>query len=134
MFYKELNIFATTGRNLKHNDVVKAKEIFLSRMKLVLWIILKLTPHIRHNLHQKTTPSRETRDPVNAKNTVTPPSFLVWKFCGIAQVPQSVGRIARNCAKAVPFPQNLHTRKFGEITLFFSVCQRDVMEIFSENC
>ena len=125
MFYKELNIFATTGRNLKHNDVVKAKEIFLSRMKLVLWIILKLTPHIRHNLHQKTTPSRETRDPVNAKNNVTPPSFLVWKFCGIAQVPQSVGRIARNCAKAVPFPKICTPGNLVKLR-YFSQCVKEM--------
>ena len=39
-----------------------------------------------------------------AKNTVISPDFLVWKLCG-------------NCT----FPQNFHTRKSGEITVFFAV-------------
>ena len=46
-----------------------------------------------------------------AKNPVISPNFLVWKFCGKAQFP--------HCA----FPQNLHTRKLGEITGFFAVTQ-----------
>ena len=37
-----------------------------------------------------------------AKNIVVPPNFLVWKFCGKAQYPQSFGRIARNSAGTVP--------------------------------
>ena len=39
-----------------------------------------------------------------SKNTVISPNFLVWKLCG-------------SCA----FPQNFHTRKLGEITVFFVV-------------
>ena len=39
-----------------------------------------------------------------AKNTVISPNFLVWKFYGKAQ-----------------FPQNFHTRKSGEIVVFFAV-------------
>ena len=38
-----------------------------------------------------------------AKNTVISPNFLVWKFCGKAQFPNSFGRIARNYAETVPF-------------------------------
>ena len=40
-----------------------------------------------------------------AKNTVISPNFLVWKFCG----------------KDFAFPQNFHTKKLGEITVFFAV-------------
>ena len=49
-----------------------------------------------------------------AKNTVISPNFLVWKFCGKAQFPHS---LCGNCA----LPQNFHTRKLGEITVFFAV-------------
>ena len=52
-----------------------------------------------------------------AKNTVISPNFLVWKFCGKAQFPNSFGKLCRNCA----FPQNFHTRKLGEITVFSAV-------------
>ena len=38
-----------------------------------------------------------------AKNTVIPPNFLVWKFCGKAQFPHSFGQIARNYAETLPF-------------------------------
>ena len=48
-----------------------------------------------------------------AKTPVISPNFLVWKFCGKAQIPHSCG----NCA----FPQNFHTRKSGEITVFFAM-------------
>ena len=56
-------------------------------------------------------------------NTVISPDFLVWKLC-------------RNCA----FPQNLHTRKSGEITVFFAVDteaysetnERSKMELFAK--
>ena len=41
--------------------------------------------------------------PFTAKNTVIPPNFLVWKFCGKAQFPHSFRRIARNYEKTVPF-------------------------------
>ena len=55
------------------------------------------------------------------KNAVISPDFLVWKFCGKAQLPHSLGRIARNYAETVPFPQNFHIRKSGEIKVFFAV-------------
>ena len=41
-----------------------------------------------------------------AKNTVISRYLLVWKFCGKAQF---------------AFPQNFHTRKSGEITVFLAV-------------
>ena len=53
------------------------------------------------------------------KNTVISPNFLVWTFCGKAQFPQSFGR-RRNYAETV-FRQNFHTRKLGQITVFYAV-------------
>ena len=38
-----------------------------------------------------------------AKNTLISANFLVWKFCGKAQLQDSFGRIARNYAETVPF-------------------------------
>ena len=43
------------------------------------------------------------------------------KFCGKAQFPRSFGKFARNSAETEPFQQNLHTRKSGEITVFYAV-------------
>ena len=66
----------------------------------------------------------------SSKNTVIPPNFLVWKFCGKGQFPHSFGQFARKfCGKAIrpklcgncAFPQNFHTRKLGEIAVFFAV-------------
>ena len=34
--------------------------------------------------------------PSHCVNTIIPPNFLVWKFCGKAQFPQSFGRFSRN--------------------------------------
>ena len=48
---------------------------------------------------------------ITAKNTVTSPNFLVWKFCAKAQFPHRKLRLSTN----------LHTRELGEITLFFVV-------------
>ena len=36
---------------------------------------------------------------ITAKNTVTSPDFLVWKFCRKTQFPHSFGRFARNYAE-----------------------------------
>ena len=55
-----------------------------------------------------------------AENTVISPNFLVWKFCGKTQFPHSFGRITRKYAETA-FPQNFHTRKFGENTVFYAV-------------
>ena len=55
------------------------------------------------------------------KNNVILPSFVVWKFCGKAQFPHSFGQIVRNYAETMPLQKNLHTTKFGEITVFFNV-------------
>ena len=44
----------------------------------------------------------------------------MWKFCENVQFPQSFGKftkLCRNCA----FQQNFHTRKSGEITVFYAV-------------
>ena len=40
------------------------------------------------------------------------------KFCGKAQFPHSFARVAQNYG---PFPQNFHTRKLGENTVFYAV-------------
>ena len=49
----------------------------------------------------------------NCKKYLISSNFPVWKFCGKTNRPKLCG----NCA----FPQNLHTRKFGETTVFFAV-------------
>ena len=43
------------------------------------------------------------------------PNFLVWKFCGKAQFPHSFGHFT------YAFPRNFHTKKLGEMTVFFAV-------------
>ena len=43
-------------------------------------------------------------------------NFLVWKFCR-AQFERHSFSICGNCA----FPQNFHTRKLGEIRIFYAV-------------
>ena len=47
------------------------------------------------------------------------PNFhLIQKFCGNVQFPQSFGLFdSSNCA----IPQNLHSRKLDEITVFYAV-------------
>ena len=52
---------------------------------------------------------------------------MVWKFCGKAQFPHSFGQFTRNYAETA-FPQNFHTMKLGEITLFYAVL------FIMENC
>ena len=49
------------------------------------------------------------------------PNFLVCKFCGKAQFLYSFGRFARNYAETVDFHKSVHTRKLGDITVFFAV-------------
>ena len=46
---------------------------------------------------------------------------MVWKFCGKAQFPRTFARFARVYAETVPFPQNFHTMKLGQITVFYAV-------------
>ena len=57
---------------------------------------------------------------LTAKNSAISPNSLVWKFCGKALFPYSSRRFARNYAKTA-FPQSFHTKKLGEITVFFTV-------------
>ena len=45
----------------------------------------------------------ESSENYTAKNAVTSPDFVVWKFCGKAQFPHSFGRFARNSAETLPF-------------------------------
>ena len=56
-----------------------------------------------------------------ATNTVISPNSLVWKFCVKAQFPWNVIHYARNHPEIGAFTQNFHTRKLGEITVFFAV-------------
>ena len=62
-----------------------------------------------------------------AKNTVISRNFLVWKFCGKAQLPHSFRRFARKYAETVSFPQNFHTKKLGQITVFYAVAVQRVL-------
>ena len=57
---------------------------------------------------------------ITGKNTIISPNFLLWKFCGKAQFPHSLGRIARKYAETA-FPQNFRTKKLGEITVFYAM-------------
>ena len=50
------------------------------------------------------------------KNTVILLNFLVWTFSGKTDF-ENRPKLCGNCA----FPQNVHTRKLGEITVFFAV-------------
>ena len=56
---------------------------------------------------------------ITAKNTLISPDFLMWKFCGKAQFPQSFGQIIRNYAETVPFHKI--STPGNEITVFFAV-------------
>ena len=58
---------------------------------------------------------------ITVKNIIISPNFPVWKFCGKAKFPHSFGRFARNYARDCAFPQNFHTMKLGEITVFYEV-------------
>ena len=71
---------------------------------LALLVFPKIYPGGTHQ--QKATTTKGKRGMAatrTAKNTVTPPNFMVWKFCGKAQFPHSFGQIARNYAETVPF-------------------------------
>ena len=46
--------------------------------------------------------------------------FMVWTFCGKKQFPHSFGQRPKLCENRA-FPQNFHTRKLGEITIFYAV-------------
>ena len=50
-----------------------------------------------------------------AYNTVISPNFLVCKFCGNT-VSADLRKIQRKLCGNFAFPQNLHTRKLGEIS------------------
>ena len=56
------------------------------------------------------------------KNTVISHNFLVWKFCGKAQFPQSFARIARNYAETVPFHKIYAPRNWVKLR-YFTQCE-----------
>ena len=56
-----------------------------------------------------------------AQNAVISPNFLMRKVCENAisvEFWAKRSKLWENCA----FPQNFHTRKLGEITAFYAVC------------
>ena len=55
---------------------------------------------------------------VTAKNTVISPNSLVWKFCGKAQF--------------LCLSQNFHTRKLGDIMVFYAVSFIVIVDIEKE--
>ena len=67
------------------------------------------------------------------KNTVIPPNFLVWKFCGKAQFPHSFGQFTRNYAETVTFYKISTPEKLGEITTFFTVIHSNISKVY-ERC
>ena len=63
---------------------------------------------------------------------------MIWKSFGKAQFPHSFERIA-NCPKLCgnfALPQNFHTRKLGEITVFYVISQNYKIHfyLYFENC
>ena len=58
------------------------------------------------------------------KNSVILPNILVWTFCRNTQFPQSFGWFTQNFTDIVHFHINFHTRKLGEISVFFEVWVR----------
>ena len=65
-----------------------------------------------------------------AKNTVISPNFLAWTFCGKAQFPHSFANRSKLCGNCA-FPQSSHTRKLGEITVFYVVFLLAFCQIFT---
>ena len=65
-------------------------------------------------------PNSKVTELFTAKNTVISPDFLVCKFCGKAQFPHIFGGFASKTIRKFVFPKNFHTRKSGEITVFFA--------------
>ena len=55
---------------------------------------------------------------VTGNNAVISPNFLVWKFCGNAQFPGSLGRFARNYTEAVSFYKISTPGNYGELRYF----------------
>ena len=51
--------------------------------------------------------------------TVISPSFLVWKLCWNAQLPQNLGWITQNSMETVGFHK--FSRKLGKISVFWAV-------------
>ena len=56
---------------------------------------------------------------ITTKNTVISPSFLVWKLCWNAQLPQNLGWITQNSMETVGFHK--FSRKLGKISVFSTV-------------
>ena len=56
--------------------------------------------------------------PVRYTVSVISPNFLMWQFCRKAPFLHSFRQFTQNYTETVPFPQNFHTKKLGEITVF----------------
>ena len=66
---------------------------------------------------------------LTAKNTLILQYFLVWKFCGKAQLLLSFGQFARNSAQTVPF-QQIFTPGNLVILRFFTQCLNERKLVF----
>ena len=55
-------------------------------------------------------------------------NFLVWKFCEIAQFPQSFGRFARNSAETAPFHRIPHQEIRCNYGVLCSVVKKGLCE------
>ena len=95
--------------------IIFLKQVYyeaLIRVRLYLRLLRSSAISLKGN-SSKMWKVRTEYTEYTTKNTVISPNFLVWKFGGKAQFPHSFGRCA--------FPQNFHTRKFREITVFYAV-------------
>ena len=68
-----------------------------------------------------------------AKNSVTSPHFLVWKFGGKAWFPPSFGRFARNYVKTVTFHKISTPGKYVKLLYFFEVLTWRNSKFFSQD-
>ena len=66
------------------------------------------------------------------KNIVISPNFLVWKFCRKAQFSAYFRAIRPKLCGNCAFPQSFHTRKLGEITVFFAVVGNNIPRILND--
>ena len=70
----------------------------------VLTFNMKVWKYVSFNQKRTCITFNEKRKVFNtAQNTKILPNFLVWKFCGKAQFPQSFGQIAWNSTETVHF-------------------------------
>ena len=107
----------------KYNEFVKVCPLVLSQ-HCKYCIVFSLNNEINLlTIEIKVTDETLVCRVFTAKNNVILPNFLVWKFCGKAQFPQSFRRFAHNIVETT-FQQNFHSRKFDDITVSYAVFKR----------